>query len=196
MMHKSAVISECGTYRYSLIRRKLKEMAEWLGREEWEIRVKLKELGLNKKSRKNFSVPVLSGAAINVILKAPKPEGYSRGQRPMLSRDILELIHRRRLNGETMVAVCDDLGVGHAAVYRAMQREGMETGCYKNIGNTKKAASAPSGRINEDIEDMIKRKAAGEDIQSIADHYGISRAAVHRRIQLHEEGGLEFSDDG
>lgn len=179
--------------RAAYTKKKIKEMSDWLGREELEIRRKLKELGMDKRSRANHSVPVLSGAAINVILRAPCSEAQGIGKRPTITTETLDIIHLRRVGRESLTDICKDLDISRAAVYRAMERHGMKVDVYANPGSTKKAKveDAYKGAYAE-LEDIVQRKENGESITSIACRYGVSRATIQRRIKLHEDGKLDY----
>jgi uncharacterized protein (DUF433 family) len=98
---------------------------------------------------------------------APK-EGVSRAVSPKTEAEIV----RRNHAGQSMHDIATALGISKTAVSNALERQAATP------------STAPGfPRRDLPMDEIAKRRAAGESAQDLADEYGVSKATIHRRLK-------------
>ncbi|WP_333758018.1 helix-turn-helix domain-containing protein [Streptomyces sp. ISBFB 2968] len=90
----------------------------------------------------------------------------------VLSADTENAVIRRNQAGESLQSIADSLGISRTAVRNTLARHSVQP-------------SGPSRDKRPDLpmDEIVKRREAGESAKELADEYGVSPATINRRLQ-------------
>ncbi|MCP4700866.1 MAG: helix-turn-helix domain-containing protein [Gammaproteobacteria bacterium] len=105
-----------GVYNQKSVR----EIAEWLGRNDREVRSKIRQLGLKKKNSHSH-IPEIGGAAVSAILAAGNVTQFRGGRKRKIPEDKVTEVKKKMAERKTPVtAIAKEYGVSRSALYRTV----------------------------------------------------------------------------
>ncbi|MCP4548414.1 MAG: helix-turn-helix domain-containing protein [bacterium] len=101
-------------------RKSVREIAEWLGRNDREVRSKIRQLGLKKKNS-HSNIPEIGGAAVSAILEAENVTQLKHGRKRKIPEDKVTEVKKKMAERKIPVtAIAKEYGVSRGALYRTV----------------------------------------------------------------------------